>query len=126
MSPALRHLIVTQVGDVTCVSLKKHQFQEEEITQLSREVLGLIDGGCRKLAFTLGPGALKCLYSVFLAKLVMFQRVLRERGGSMKLCDVTPEVRGVFEACRLQDLFEFTPDVATALAEFAKENQTGA
>ena len=49
--------------------------------QLADEVVDLIDGGCRKLVFTLGPESLQCLYSVFLAKLVMFQRVLRERGG---------------------------------------------
>ncbi|HKI38719.1 MAG TPA: STAS domain-containing protein [Gemmataceae bacterium] len=126
MTPSPRHLIVSQVGDVTCVRLTKHQLVEEEVLQLGDEVLALIDGGCRKLAFTLGPGALQCLFSVFLAKLVMFQRVMRERGGAMKLCDVTPEVRGVFEACRLHDLFEFTPDLATALAAFAKENQSGA
>jgi hypothetical protein len=118
---SLRHIFATQVGDVTCVSLKKHQMAEDEIVQMADEVIGLVDGGCRKLAFSLGPEALQCLYSVFLAKLVMFQRVLRERGGAMKLCDVTPEVRGVFEACRLAELFDFAPDGPTALAAFAKQ-----
>ena len=72
------------------------------------------------MVFSLGPGALHCLYSVFLAKLVMCQRLLRERGGAMKLCDLTPEVRGVFEACKLHELFEFAQDRASAVAAFAE------
>ena len=89
---------------------------------MADEVLALIDGGCRKMVFSLGPGALQCLYSVFLSKLVMFQRVMREHGGAMKLCDVTPEVREVFEACRLNELFDFAPDQSAALAAFATDS----
>jgi anti-sigma B factor antagonist len=119
MSSPLRHIVVSQVGDVTCVSLRKHRLMEDEMLQMADEVSGLIEGGCRKLVFSLGPEALQCLYSVFLAKLVMFQRVLRERGGALKLCDVTPEVRDVFEACRLHELFDFAGDQASAVAAFA-------
>jgi hypothetical protein len=36
------------------------------------------------------------------------------------LCDATEDVRGVFEACRLTDLFEFYPDQASAVASFAR------
>jgi anti-anti-sigma factor len=127
MSAPLRHIIATQAGDVTCVNLRKHRLQEDEVEQMADEIAGLIDGGCRKLVFSLGPEAVQCLYSVFLAKLVMFQRLLRERGGAMKLCDVTPEVRGVFEACRLHELFEFAPDRRSALAAMAGESgQAGA
>jgi anti-sigma B factor antagonist len=114
-----RHIVATPVGDVTCVSLVKHRLSETEIGQMADEVLGLIEGGCRKMVLSLGPGAVQCLYSVFLSKLVTFQRVMREHGGTLKLCDVTPEVREVFQACRLDDLFEFVPDQPTALAAFA-------
>jgi anti-anti-sigma regulatory factor len=116
-----RHILPTQVGDVTCVSLVKHRLTEEELVQMADEVLGLIEGGCRKMVISLGPRALECLYSVFLSKLVTFQRVMREHGGILKLCDVTPEVREVFRACRLDDLFDFAPDQPTALAAFAPE-----
>ncbi len=122
-----RHILTTQVGDVTCVSLIKHRLTEEQLLQMTDEIIALIDGGCRKMVFSLGPGALQCLYSVFLSKLVMFQRVMREHGGTMKLCDVTPEVREVFEACRLNDLFDFAPDQSAALAAFATDSgQAGA
>jgi anti-sigma B factor antagonist len=121
MSPPLRYITVDRIGDVVCVSLKKHRLTEDEVLQLADEVVGLIDGGCRKMAICLGPGALECLYSVFLAKLVMFQRVLRERGGAMKLCDLTPEMREVFAACRLDELFDFAPDRQAAAAALAQQ-----
>lgn len=121
MSPPLRHVTAERIGDVTCVSLKDHHLGEAEILEMGDEVLGLIDGGCRKMILCLGPGALACLFSVFLAKLVMFQRVLRERGGALKLCDATPEVREVFQACRLDELFDFAPDRRSAAAALAQE-----
>jgi anti-anti-sigma regulatory factor len=114
-----RHILASQVGDVTCVSFVKHRLAEEDIEQMADEVVALIDGGCRKMVLSLGPGALECLYSVFLSKLVMFQRVMREHGGALKLCDVTPEVREVFQACHLEELFDFAPDQPAALADFA-------
>jgi hypothetical protein len=119
VSPSLRFLAAELVGDVTCIRLKQYQLQEDEVMQLADEVVDLIDGGCRKLIFTLGPEALHCLYSVFLSRLVMFQRILRERGGGMKLSDVPPEVFAVFEACRLHELFEFVPTRDAAVASFA-------
>lgn len=122
MSPPLRQITVDRIGDVTCVSLKSHRLGEDEVLQLADEVVGLIDGGCRKLVISLGPEALHCLYSVFLAKLVMFQRVLRERGGALTLCDATPEMREVFRACRLDDLFVFAPDRSSAAAALAQES----
>jgi anti-anti-sigma factor len=122
MNPLPRHITVDRIGDVTCVSLKSQRLGENELAQLADEVVGLIDGGCRKMVFSLGPEALECLYSVFLAKLVMFQRLLREHGGALKLCDATPEVREVFQACRLDDLFDFAPDRHTAAAALAQQS----
>jgi anti-sigma B factor antagonist len=122
MTPPLRYINTERFGDVTCVSLKKQRLTEQEVLQLSDEVVGLIDGGCHKVVISLGAGALQCLYSVFLAKLVMFQRLLRERGGALKLCDATPDVREVFQACRLDDLFDFAPDRNAAAAAFASSS----
>jgi anti-anti-sigma factor len=117
MAPPLKHIAVERQGDVFCVRLCKHQMDEPDILEMADEVVALIDKqGCRKMVLSLGPGELDCLYSVFLAKLVMIRRHLTERGGVLKLCEASPETIGVFEACRLADYFEFVPDKATALA----------
>jgi hypothetical protein len=119
MSRAYSHINVEQYGDVFVVSLRSRRLLEKEIHETADEVVSLIvDEGCRKLIFSLGPGTPSFLYSVFLAKLVMFRRYLEERGGTMKLCDVTPDTYSVFEACKLHDYFDFLPDKAAALAAF--------
>lgn len=117
MDRAFHHLDVQQHGDVFCVRLRSRQLLETDILEMADELVSLIiDGGCRKLALSLGPEKLDCLYSVFLAKLVMLRRRMRECGGTLKLCDVPPEVMGIFEACHLKDFFDFVKDQPTAIA----------
>jgi anti-anti-sigma regulatory factor len=53
---------------------------------------------------------------VFLAKLMTVQRHLRQKGGALVLCEVSPEVRSVFEACRLDQQFRFVKDFDEAVA----------
>jgi anti-anti-sigma regulatory factor len=86
---------------------------------MSEEVDTLItDGGCRKLVFRVGP--LNCLYSVLIARLIKMRRSLAERGGRLKLCEVSSPIMSVFESCQLQDFFEFAPDMASAVAALKK------
>ena len=77
--------------------------------------------GVRKgsLVLRLGPEPLDCLYSVFMAKLVRIRRHALEQGGALKLCDVHPHTRRVFEACHLDKYFDFAPDQETAVAALA-------
>jgi len=101
------------------VRMRKRKLDETELHEFIDEVLSLIhDEGCRKMALSLGPGSPECLYSIFLAKLFTVRKRLIEAGGKLKLCDVTPDVVGVFEAVHLQDFFDFVPDMATAVAQF--------
>src|SRR5439155_18894423 len=85
----------------------------DELTRLLRE------DGCQKMVLALGPEEPECLYSVLLAKLVALQRQLRSAGGGLKLSDVGPDTRRIFDVCGLTPLFEFHPDRAAAVAAFA-------
>jgi anti-anti-sigma factor len=105
-------------GDVFCVRLRAPRLEETAVYELADELVALADAGCHKLALSLGPGSPECLYSVFLSKLVTVQRQLGEHGVSMVLCDVSPEVRSVFEACRLDQQFRFVPDFAAAVTSW--------
>jgi hypothetical protein len=121
MDSPYRHIEIVHLGDVCCVTLRHPRLEEEEIHEVGDELLDLIDtGGCRKLLFDFGPVPLECLYSVFLAKLFTVRRHLVERGGVLKLAEVTADMREVFRACRLDEYFEFEPDRATALATLAR------
>ena len=115
-----RQLDVEHQNDIVCAHLRKRKFEETEVQELSDELLSLIlDDGCRKLVLSLGPGSPECLYSIFLAKLFTVRRRIGELGGTMKLCDVSDDVIGVFEACHLKEFFEFYPDQASAMASFS-------
>lgn len=120
MERIYRQISFERTKDVLCVRLRRNRMEEQEIVAMAEELLSLInEHGCRKMIFCLGPGALDCLYSVFMATLVMLRRHLIERGGVLKLCEVSPQTQEIFEACHLQQYFDFEPDRATALAVLA-------
>ena len=95
----------------------KHFLAEAGFSQTEIEALIERDG-CRKLAFSLGP--LKCIYSVFIARLIKLRRRITDKGGVMKLCDVAPDVMHVLESCKLETYFDFAADSAAAVAAFTK------
>jgi hypothetical protein len=117
MAASFRHIEVVRDGDVFCVRLRPHRFDESAIGELAQELSRLISrDGCRKMALSLGPESPHCLYSVFLAKLVALRRLMAEQGGELKICEANEHTIGVFEACMLKDHFEFVADVPTAVA----------
>ena len=117
MNRLSRHLDVECHGDVFAIRLRELQLDEAGLDAVGQELNALIDvDGCRKMVLSLGPEDPECLYSVFLAKLVTIQRRLHEHGGTLKLADASPFTVGIFDACRLKELFDFVPDRASAIA----------
>ena len=119
MADNYRHLTIERHGNVACVRLAKPRMDENEIHELSLELIHLArEGGCPRIALSLGPQTPECLYSVFLAKLIALQRRLKELGGGLKLCECTAQVVDVLDACVLLDRFDLVADSATALAQW--------
>ena len=120
MTRPYRHIEVERRGEAFCVRLRQARLDETTIYELAGELRELVTvEGCRKMALSLGPESPECMYSIFLAKLITLQRVLREHGGGLILCHVRPVVREIFAACCLEQLFCFRPDFEAALAEWA-------
>lgn len=116
-----RHILVQRQGDCHCVRLRHTRLEENEIFQLGEELLALVhQGGCRHLALSLGPEPPDCLYSVFLAKLVMVRNALRKAEGKLVLCEVAPVSFSVFEACMLHREFTFLANFDAAMTWFAE------
>ncbi|HTU93310.1 MAG TPA: STAS domain-containing protein [Gemmataceae bacterium] len=123
MTRPYRYIEVERRGDVFCVRLCQTQLDEFMIYDLAGELRRLVsDEGCRKLALSLGPQAPECLYSIFLAKLITLQRVLREHEGELVLCNLPPAVRSIFAACGLDQIFHFLPNFDAAVAFWEKQN----
>src|SRR5262245_53802686 len=114
MSSPFRHVILEVQNGVHRVRLRNRRLDEVELADLTDELIGLLDNGCRLMALSLGPEPPLFLYSVFLARLVTLQRMLRERGGALILCELKPEVMRIFEACRLELQFRFARDLDEA------------
>jgi hypothetical protein len=116
-----RLINIDRRGDIYCVRLRRSRLEEGEIQLLGDEILALCsEGGCRKLALSLGPEPPDCLYSVFLAKLISVRNALQKLSGDMVLCDVAPIAYNVFEACLLHREFVFVPNFDAAVAYFQK------
>jgi anti-anti-sigma factor len=116
-----QHLDIDQRGNVCCVRLCHTRLDEPMIYELAGELRDLVESDvCTKIALSLGPDAPDCMYSIFLAKLITLQRLLRERQGELVLCHAQPMVRDIFRACGLDQLFEFVPDFDAALARWTE------
>lgn len=116
-----RYLEVDSQGEICYVRLRQARLDEPAIQEATGEMRNLVThGGCRKMALSLGPESPECLYSVFLARLITLQRVLREHQGELVLCHVQPAVHDIFAACGLDNLFVFLPDFDAALARWSQ------
>ncbi len=121
MTRPYRFIDVERRGDVWCVRLRHPRLDEPSIYEATGELRNLVTGdGCRKMALSLGPESPECLYSVFLARLITLQRVLRENQGELILCHVQPDVRDIFGACALDPLFHFLPDFDAAMTHWSQ------
>jgi anti-anti-sigma factor len=120
MTRPYRYVEVECRGDVFCVRIIQKRLEEPMLYEMAAEVRHLItDGGCRKMALSLGPEPPEFLYSVFLAKLISIQRVLREHQGELVLCHAQDMVRDIFAVCCLDQLFHFLPDFEAAVSHFS-------
>jgi hypothetical protein len=119
MANDYRHITIERHGDTACVRLTDPRLNESQIYEMTGELLRLaLEDGCRRVALSLGPQTPDCLYSVFLAKLISLERRLREMGGGLKLCECTPQVLEILDACVLLDRFDLVETPAAALAQW--------
>ncbi|MFZ9825363.1 MAG: STAS domain-containing protein [Gemmataceae bacterium] len=107
-------------GDAICLRFKNLRPSELEIQDAFQEIRKAIqDEKVNKAALSVGPN-MECMYSVFLGKMISLQRQLNELGGKLAVCHVSPQVKAIFSACKLEDRFHFTADFPTALEELKK------
>jgi hypothetical protein len=117
MNGPFRQLAVDVVGDIYCLRLQQARLAIGGLEELVADIDKFMAGSqCRNVVFSLGPDEPECLYSVFLAKLVTLQKRLQSAGGGLVLAEASDDVRKIFAACRLDDLFRFAPGREDAIA----------
>jgi anti-sigma B factor antagonist len=113
-----RRLEVNQVGDVTVVHFRDQKIIEDlGIQELGQELFTLVEVDNRK-KLVLNFCSVDFLSSAALGKLITLEKKLKNRGGTLKLCCIRPEIYEVFAITRLNRLFDIKQEEADAIAAF--------
>jgi len=114
----LKHLEISEVGDVTVVRfLDRKILDETSIQELGQELFQLIEVDDRK-KLLLNFSSVEFLSSAALGKLITLERKAKSHAGVLKLCHIRPEIYEVFAITKLNKLFDIKEDEADALAAF--------
>lgn len=115
---AHRRLEVAEVGDVTVIRFKDRKILDESnIQEMGQELFSLVEDDKRDkllLNFT----AVDFLSSAALGKLITLDKKVKANSGTLKLCNIRPEIYEVFAITKLNKLFDIRDDEAAALAAF--------
>jgi anti-anti-sigma factor len=111
-----RHLEVHSVGTVLAVRFHDREIRDDAvIEEIAKELFGLIEGSEKGANFILNFQNVSFLSSAALVKLIAAYKLIKSRGGGLKLCSIRPEFKEVFSITHLDRLFEILPDEAAAL-----------
>lgn len=117
MERPFRLIHVERHGAVFTIELVRPVVDDQELEELGAEIARLLDEeGGRKLVLVLGPEEPRCLYSVFLAKILNLKKRLELVGGTLAMAQVHPEAYRVFQTMGLEKFFTFYPSTSEAIA----------
>lgn len=105
-----------RVGGVAVLDLNGRLTLGPGCDALEKALQDLLGAGTR--AILLNCGSVSVIDSQGIKTLVRATTKLREQGGALKLCAMTPRVREVLQITRLLEVFESFPNEAEALASF--------
>jgi anti-anti-sigma factor len=91
---------------------------EENAREMGDALNAALDASTPSNRVVIDLAPVQMLSSAALAKLIMFKRRLKERGGSMALCRLGPHVVRAFQLTNLTGLFSIHPDLDSALTSF--------
>jgi anti-anti-sigma factor len=123
MATSFRHISARDDGGVLILTIDIHRISSYELSEtMGRELLEAVkDRQSPKVVVDLGK--VEYMSSVGYGPLISFRARVRDLGGRLVLCRLTPVVKETFEATRLlinpqspKSLFEFTETLEDAIA----------
>ena len=116
--PRKRRLEVEDSGDISVVNfVDKKILDEQNIQMIGDDLFRLVDElGRRKILLNFGN--VEFLSSAALGKLITMNRKVQAVRGKLILCNITKEIKEVFEITMLDKLFTIMGDEASALQGF--------
>ena len=122
-SPQIENPLSDEVREVNGVRVVSFQtskiLTDRSVADFGARLMRLIEAAEGPPRILLNFKGLTFLSSAAIGKLIMIHRKVKERGGELRLCHLSPTVLDVFRVARLHDLFSIDADVDTSLASFA-------
>lgn len=110
-----RHLQVTKHGDVVAVRFVDSKLSDFISNEVGQELQALTDPpDCRKLLLCFA--GVTQVSSAMLSKLLLLNRKINHKGGKLKACDISAEVRSMFVWTKM----EIKDTEANALKSFVE------
>ena len=107
----------THPGIIVASGCRRHYIDASDIQELGSELWKLVEGKSKpQLIFSLY--GVTFLASTVLVKLITLNKKCKAAGGQLTMCDIHPDVMEIFAIPRLDQLFRFAPDLATAVQSF--------
>jgi anti-sigma B factor antagonist len=111
-------LEVSEVGGVTVIRFVDRKILDEaNIQELGKELFALVEEDNRK-SLLLNFANVEFLSSAALGKLITLDKKVKAHGGTLKLCNIRPEIYEVFAITKLNKLFDIKEDEAAGLDSF--------
>ena len=113
-----QQISVTETDGVTIVHFNDQRILDAGlIQQLGEDLFQLVEEEQRD-KLLLNFVDVEFLSSAALNRLIMLDKKVKERGGTLKLCNICGGIMDVFVITRLDKHFEIIEDESTALAAF--------
>ena len=113
-----QRLDVNESSSITVVHFKDQKIIDPvAIQELGQELFDLVEKEDRK-KIVLNFANVEFLSSAALGKLITMNRKVQAVRGKLILCNISKEIREVFEITKLDKLFTILPDEASALQAF--------
>jgi len=111
-------LEVSETGDVTVVQLRVEEIPETIIQRMTEELGTLADelGSGRML---INLQAVSFLTSSAIGMLIALQKRVRALGGTLKLCNLHPDIHQLFTITQVDRLFDIESSEDDALGSFS-------
>ena len=121
MATAGSHITVTDVDGVNLVEFTDRKILDElSISELGDQLRAVAESA-PSVRLLLNFENVEHLSSAALGMLITLDRLVKEKSGKLKLCNINPQIYEVFKITRLNKLFTIHEDAEEALAGFPAE-----
>ncbi len=111
---------VQEVNGVKVLSFQAAKvLSDRTIADFGNQLMALLNSSEGAPRIVLSFRGVTFLSSAAIGKLIMVHRKIKERGGELRLCSLSPTTYDVFRVAHLQDLFAIDPDVDSSLSNFS-------